>query len=63
MALDPKLLTPEQKARVKRVRIKQEGGDDGYCWVMRIDGRAVYNGMQRREAEYRRNLWIKDGVH
>lgn len=61
--MDKSQYTPEMKARVKRVRIKQEGGDDGYCWVLRVDGRAIYNGMTRSEAEYRRRTWIETGEH
>jgi flavin-binding protein dodecin len=33
-----------------RVTYKQEGGDDGYAYVLRVDGRAKYNGLTQREA-------------
>lgn len=62
MEQKPKL-TPEQRARQKQVSIKQEGGDDGYCWVLRVGGYAVFDGMTRSEAEYRRKRWIETGEH
>jgi hypothetical protein len=34
-----------------RVTYKQEGGDDGYQYVLRIDGKAVMNGLTRYAAE------------
>ena len=33
-----------------RVTYKQEGGDDGYAYVVRVDGRAKWNGLTQREA-------------
>jgi hypothetical protein len=39
--------------RMPKVTYRQEGGDDGYCYVLRVDGRAVCNGMQRSEAKWR----------
>ncbi len=44
----------------KRVTIRQIGGDDGYCWCVLIDGRVKWNGMQRREAAWRRDNEIAD---
>lgn len=55
-------MSKEQAARKKRVRIRQEGGDDGYSWVIRIDGVARYTGMDRREAEWRRTRFIEEGT-
>ena len=36
----------------RRVTARQEGGDDGYHWVVRVDGRMVMNGLTKREADY-----------
>lgn len=34
-----------------RVTYRQEDGDDGYCYCVRVDGRAVsYASLTRREA-------------
>jgi hypothetical protein len=38
------------KGTWKRVTYKQEGGDDGYSYVVRVDGRAKWNGLSQREA-------------
>lgn len=54
-------LTKEQKARVRRVRIRQIGGDDGFQWNLIIDGTSRMNGMDRREAEHRRKVFIATG--
>lgn len=40
----------------KRVTMTQEGGDDGYCWAVRVDARLVENGLTRREALYYKDL-------
>lgn len=39
----------------QRVTIKQIGGDDGYCWCVLVDGRVKWDGMQRREAQWRQD--------
>lgn len=39
------------KGTWKRVVFKQEGGNDGYQYVVRVDGRPVMSGLTRREAE------------
>jgi hypothetical protein len=39
------------KGTWNRVTYRQEGGDDGYQYVLRIDGRAVLNGLTRYSAE------------
>ncbi len=36
-----------------KVTIKQVDGNDGYNWCVMIDGRVKWNGMQRREAQWR----------
>jgi hypothetical protein len=33
-----------------RVTYRQEGGDDGYQYVVRVDGRSKWNGLSQREA-------------
>lgn len=38
--------------RKPKITAKQEGGDDGYCYVVRIDGREFVNGLTRREVPY-----------
>jgi hypothetical protein len=38
------------KGTWKRVTYKQEGGDDGYQYVVRVDGKAKWNGLTQREA-------------
>lgn len=38
----------------KRVKYCQEGGDDGYCYVVRVDGSIRWSGLTRREAHYYR---------
>lgn len=37
-----------------RVLIRKEGGDDGYQWALRLDGRLLYKGMTRDEAAWRK---------
>ncbi len=38
-----------------KVTYRQEGGDDGYCYVVRVDGRAVDSGLTRNTAK-----WVAD---
>lgn len=40
------------KAR-KRVTYRKHGGDDRYSWSVFVDGIEKWNGMCRREAEWR----------
>jgi hypothetical protein len=40
------------KGTWNRVTYKQEDGDDGYSYVVRVDGRERWNGLTKREAEY-----------
>lgn len=40
------------KGTWNRVTYKQEGGDDGYSYVLRVDGRVKHNGLTQREATY-----------
>lgn len=39
------------KGTWKRTSIKQEGGDDGYSYVLRVDGVKKMSGLTKREAE------------
>ena len=40
------------KGTWKRVTYRQEGGDDGYAYVVRVDGRAKWDGLTQRQAMY-----------
>lgn len=48
--------------RLPKITAKQEGGDDGYCYVVRVDGREFVNGLTRSEVDgYKRaalRAWI-----
>lgn len=46
----------------KRIQIFKSGGDDRYSWALFIDGRMVYNGMDRQEASSRRKRAINELV-
>jgi len=35
-----------------KITAKQEGGDDGYCYVVRVDGREYINGLTKAEVPY-----------
>jgi hypothetical protein len=35
-----------------KITARQEGGDDGYCYVVRIDGAAFVSGLTRAEVPY-----------
>lgn len=47
------------KGTWNRVTYRQEGGDDGYQYVVRVDGRPYMNGLTRREAEYYKLQQVK----
>lgn len=49
------------KGTWNRVTYKQEGGDDGYQYVVRVDGRAIMNGLTQREAMYQKTKMV-DGI-
>lgn len=46
------------KGTWKRVTYKQEGGDDGYQYVVRVDGRSIMNGLTLRQAEYEKRRQV-----
>lgn len=54
---------PPTKAALRRaaerVRMRQIGGDDGYCWCVLVDGQVKWDGMKRSEAAWRRGLEIE----
>ncbi len=35
-----------------KITAKQEGGDDGYCYVIRINGKEFVSGLTRAEVPY-----------
>lgn len=41
---------------MERFRIRKSGGDDCYSWALFDNGRMMYNGMSRSEAQYRRDI-------
>lgn len=62
MALLVSEMTPEQKERKRVSRIAKFGGDDRYSWALFVYGSVKYNGMDRNEATWRRDRYIKEGV-
>lgn len=48
------------KGTWNRVTYKQEGGDDGYSYALRVDGRVTYNGLTQREAAFRKEQAVKE---
>ena len=40
------------KGTWNRVTYKQEGGDDGYSYVVRVDGKTKWNGLTQRQAQF-----------
>lgn len=52
-------LTAAEKNIAKRVTMRKSGGDDKYSWSVFVDGREKWNGMDRREATWRRNAEVK----
>lgn len=41
----------EKRFRYKYTTMRQENGDDGYCYVVRLNGKAVDTGLTRRQAQ------------
>ena len=35
-----------------KITAKQEGGDDGYCYVVRVNGKVFVTGLTRSEVPY-----------
>ena len=42
-----------------KITAKQEGGDDGYCYVIRIDGVKFVAGLTRSELPYYKERALK----
>lgn len=42
----------QKQFRKYKITAKQEGGDDGYCYVVRINGREFVKGLTRSEVNY-----------
>jgi hypothetical protein len=40
------------KGTWKRITAKQEGGDDGYSYVIRVDGKQVVGGLTKSEVDF-----------
>jgi hypothetical protein len=47
------------KGTWKRVTYKQEGGDDGYQYVVRVDGRSIINGQTLSQAKYEKQRAVE----
>jgi hypothetical protein len=52
-------IKPTSDKFTRRVTMRQENGDDGYCWAVRVDGRVKWDSMQRSEASWRRDTEIR----
>lgn len=55
-------LTPEQHARHKASTCRQVGGNDGRQYALIVNGRALYQGMTRTEAKWRRDRYVSAGT-
>lgn len=49
-----------RKPRAPRVTYRQEGGDDGYSYVVRVDGQVLVNGCTRAQARYYKEKYLRD---
>jgi hypothetical protein len=47
------------KAKKPKITAKQENGDDGYCYVVRINGVKFVEGLTRREVPYYKKLALE----
>lgn len=43
-----------------KVTYRQEGGDDGYCYVVRVNGREVMNGLTRSSAMHEKQRLLAE---
>ena len=48
------------KGTWNRVTYRQEGGDDGYCYVVRVDGRTLCTGQTLSQAMYEKRAAVDD---
>lgn len=54
-------LTADQLTRKSHTKIRKSGGDDRHSWALFVMGREVYNGMDGREASWRKSRYIREG--
>lgn len=45
--------------KLPKITAKQENGDDGFCYVVRVDGREFVNGLTRSEVDYSKRQALK----
>lgn len=48
--------------RKHKITARQEGGNDGYCYVIRINGRKFVNGLTRAELPYYKQQILKNMI-
>lgn len=48
-----------RRARQLGITMRQEGGDDGYSYVVRHGSKSI-SGLTRREAKYYRDQFVRD---
>lgn len=46
-----------------KITAKQEGGDDGYCYVVRVNGVVYVEGLTRAEVDYWKKQSLKRWVN
>ena len=51
--------TPGTGCKKPKITAKQEGGDDGYCYVIRVNGAVFVTGLTRSEVPYYKKLALK----
>ncbi len=44
----------------KYTKVRQVGGDDGYCWAVFVNGVERVNGLTRGEVPYYRDRWERE---
>lgn len=52
--------TTKTKIRKPKITAKQEGGDDGYCWAVRCDGKLVVDGLTRAQVAYYKERILRE---
>ena len=45
--------------KLPKITAKQEGGNDGYCYVVRVNGVEFKNGLTRNEVPYYKVVALK----
>lgn len=43
-----------------KITAKQEGGDDGFCYVVRVDGKVYQTGLTRREVPHYKEQALRE---